>query len=53
MSANPPAVNFFITEPIFMKIGVYIMAQSTSSNGIFHKSFPSVWMSVCASPYGC
>jgi hypothetical protein len=47
----PPPINFWIPEPIFMKLGVYIMAREL--NGVLHKSLPSVYVSVCVYPYPC
>jgi hypothetical protein len=46
LSACPfiPHINFWIYEPIFMKLGIYIMAPEP--NGVLHKSLPSFCASV-------
>jgi hypothetical protein len=43
-----PAINFWIPEQIFMKLGLYhdIWAHL---NGVLGKSFPSVSVSICVS----
>jgi hypothetical protein len=47
VSANPPAVNFRIPEPILMKLGAYIMApESISATYFINSSNQSVCLYV-------
>jgi hypothetical protein len=37
-------------EPVFMKLGMYIMDALAHLNGVLHKSISSIYMSICISP---
>jgi hypothetical protein len=49
LSVVPSLLNFWMPEPIFMKLGMYIMATEPISTVLLHKSLPSVCVSVCVS----
>jgi hypothetical protein len=36
-------------EPVFMKLGMYIMTPEPHLNGVLHKSLPPVCVSLCIS----
>jgi hypothetical protein len=47
MSVNPPSINFQIPEPVFIKLGVYIMASEPISAAYFiNPSRQSLWLYV-------
>jgi hypothetical protein len=43
-------INVLMPEPIFMKLGMYIMTLESLSTGVLHKSLPSVCVSIYVSP---
>jgi hypothetical protein len=47
-----PPINFWTSEPIFVKLGMYITAHEPL-NGLIKKSLSSIFVSVCVSPYRC
>jgi hypothetical protein len=50
MSVDPPPINFWMPELIFMKFGIYIYYDIwIHLNGIFHKTLLSVCVPVCVS----
>jgi hypothetical protein len=49
-----PTINFWMPEPIFMKLGMYIMAPEPIATAYFINSPPSVCVSVCVyAPHRC
>jgi hypothetical protein len=47
-----PLYNFWMPEQVFMKFGLYIMAPEPISNGVLHKSLPSICVSTARSLLG-
>jgi hypothetical protein len=44
---NLSHINFWMLEPIYMKLGTYITATDRHLNGVLHKSLPYVCVAVC------
>jgi hypothetical protein len=44
-------INFRMPEPVFMKLGMYIMAPESISTAYFMN--PSHHVSICVTPYSC